>query len=181
MWNIKNVKFHNAGSPRAPAATASSLFRLYDTNAAFVLVTVQSVRQTLVETRRCPQGVSPSTRACKQGQEDLFRISCRARPLNSLKSHYNKIPSKLLLVGFVPRLLSRTGESLCRRCTCLRTKATGESFTSSSGKRREKPERTRRKQGPARDACPGKPDRLVGKIPRRYYASRAATHPARQE
>lgn len=54
--------------------------------------------------------------------------------LNSLKSHYNKIPPKLL--DFVPRLLSRTAESLRRRIRVWRRKK-GRKFHL-VGKREEK-------------------------------------------
>jgi len=103
----------------------------------------------------CPQGVS---RASKQDQTcSEFRAV-----LNSLKSHYNKIPPKLL-VDFVPCLLSRTAESL-RRCIRVWRQKKGKKFYL-AGKREEK---TIRGLG-SRDRRAGKSDG-PRKIPRRYYA-----------
>lgn len=79
--------------------------------------------------------------------------------LNSLKSYYNKIPPKLL-IDFVPRLLSRTAESLRRRVRVWRRKK-GGSFTSSGNERK--------KLSVDRDRRAGKSDG-PRKIPRRYYA-----------
>lgn len=114
-------------------------------------------QRTLPDPCRDARKVFREVRASKQDQTcSEFRAV-----LNSLKSHYNKIPPKLL-VDFVPRLLSRTAESL--RWRVWRRKK-GRKFHLA----RKREEKTIRGLG-ARDRRAGKSDG-PRKIPRRYYTS----------
>lgn len=91
---------------------------------------------SLSDVRRDARKMFREVRACKQGL-DLFRISVPYWILLNPTTIRLLLPSSLLLVDFVPRLFSRTGESLCRRVRVSRHERRGESFTS-PGKRKEK-------------------------------------------
>lgn len=93
---------------RRPPTVASSLFRL-PIRMLLSFLSPCSLSDTLVEMpARCFANYALVSKA-----RPVQNFVPRSLLVNSLKSHYNKIPSKLL-VDFVPRLLSRTGESVCR-------------------------------------------------------------------